>query len=200
VRPWIDDDIDLLNVREQACAVHVANFNEFWWFFPQDGQPYNTRVAIYNYKEGWWSMGQMSRSAGITASFTSHTIMADGENAFEHEAGNVYPANVPLPWAETFDLNINSGGRLTTVKQMIPDVGGDITNLLYSLLYKNSRSLANGAPVIELQSPPQPVRSDGYVDFRTTGRDVRLRIDIGPVIQPFTLGQHLIDAVPRGDR
>ena len=35
VRAWIDDDIDLLNVREQACAVHVANFNEFWWFFPQ---------------------------------------------------------------------------------------------------------------------------------------------------------------------
>jgi hypothetical protein len=37
-RAWIDDDIDLLNVREQACAVHVANFNEFWWFFPQGPQ------------------------------------------------------------------------------------------------------------------------------------------------------------------
>ena len=35
VRPWVDDDIDLVNVREQACAVHVGNFNEFWWFFPQ---------------------------------------------------------------------------------------------------------------------------------------------------------------------
>ena len=39
VRPWVDDDIDLINVREQACAVHVGNFNEFWWFFPQLGQP-----------------------------------------------------------------------------------------------------------------------------------------------------------------
>ena len=39
VRPWIDDDIDDVNVREQACAVHVAPFNEFWWFFPQLSQP-----------------------------------------------------------------------------------------------------------------------------------------------------------------
>jgi hypothetical protein len=65
------------------------------------------------------------------------------------------------------------------------------------MFYRNSRSL--GSP--ELQSPPRPVRSDGYVDFRQTGRDIRLRIDMAsPIIQPFTLGQHLIDAVPRGDR
>ena len=31
VRQWIDQDIDNVNVREQACAVHVAPYNEFWW-------------------------------------------------------------------------------------------------------------------------------------------------------------------------
>ena len=57
------------------------------------------------------------------------------------------------------------------------------------------------------------MRSDGYVDLRTTGRDIRLRIDLaipaGVIIDgvasdgkvlPVTVGQHLIDAVPRGDR
>jgi hypothetical protein len=201
VRPWVDDDIDLLNVREQACLVHVGNFNEAWWFFPQDGQSTNTRVIIYNYKEGWWSQGQMSRSAGITASYTAHTVMADGLVAFQHEAGLVYPANVPLPWAETFDLNLNSGSRLTTVKQMIPDVDGDVNNLLYSLFYRMSRSVSNGQPVIELQTPPRAVRPDGYVDFRTTGRDIRLRIALaGPAVNPVTIGQTLVDSVPRGDR
>ena len=83
VRPWVDDDIDILNVREQACAVHVENFNEFWWFFPQAEQSgLNTRAIIYNYKEGWWSQGRMSRSAGITAAYTAQTIMADGMIAF----------------------------------------------------------------------------------------------------------------------
>ena len=216
VRPWVDDDIDLINVREQACLVHVGNFNEVWWFFPQDGQPYNTRVIIYSYKEGWWSQGQMSRSAGITASYTAHTIMADGLVAFEHETlpPGVY-WNATLPWAETFDLNLASGSRLITVKQIIPDVEGDVANLLYSLFYKNSRSVmpdptgkldGNGrpvpVPVQELQTTPRPVNaSNGYVDMRTTGRDIRLRIALaGPLVNPVTVGQHLVDSVVRGDR
>lgn len=196
VRPWVDDDIDLVVVREQACAVHVASFSEFWWFFPQNGQAYNTRCIIYNYRDGWWSQGTMSRSAGITSSYVAQTIMADGLIAFEHELGNIY-GNAELPFAETFDLNLTNGQRLITVKQMMPDVEGDIDNLRYSLFYRNSRS--RGAP--ELQSPPGPVRPDGYVDFRTTGRDIRLRIEVAASpVSTWTVGQHLVDAVPRGDR
>jgi hypothetical protein len=207
VRPWVDDDIDQFNVREQACAVNNANFNEFWWFFPQDGQLYNTRCIIYNYKEQWWSQGQMSRSAGVTASYVVPTIMADGLYAYEHELGNVYPNGTPLPWAQTFDLNIDSGSRLTTIKQMIPDIQGDVNNLRYSLFYRNSRSVmadANGFPVLaeELQTTPRTVNANnGFVDFRTTGRDIRMKIELaGPQVNPVTVGQHLIDAVPRGDR
>jgi hypothetical protein len=208
VRSWINDDIDLENVREQACAVHVSNFNEFWWFFPQNGQQFNTRVVIYNYKEGWWSQGTMSRSAGVTASYTTNTIMADGLTAYQHELGTMYPSNVPLPWAETFDLNITPNGNLITIKQMLPDikalettdpktVANFITNLRYSLFYRNSRSLGSA----ELQTAPRSVRTDGYVDFRTTGRDIRLKIELaGPNVWPITVGQHLVDATLRGDR
>jgi hypothetical protein len=210
VRPWIDADVDILNVREQACAVHVSPFSEFWWFFPQgvvnNPSGYNTRCVIYNYRDGWWSMGQMSRSAGVAASYTVQTIMADGLNAYEHEIGVVYPANVPLPWAETFDLNLTSGSKLVTVKQMIPDIGGDAANLLYSLFYKNSRSVMPGpngpVPVVEAQTGQIAVNtSNGFLDLRTTGRDVRLRISLkGPQVNPVTVGQHLVDSVPRGDR
>ena len=140
----------------------------------------------------------------------------DGLVAFEQR--NAPPGvywNATLPWAETFDLNLTSGSRLITIKQIIPDVEGDVTNLLYSLFYKNSRSVMpdptgavdiNGrpvpVPVQELQSTPRPVNaSNGYVDLRTTGRDIRLRIALaGPLVNPVTVGQHLIDAVPRGDR
>ena len=95
-----------------------------------------------------------------------------------------------------------------TVKQLIPNVEAvdaidddaainAIANLRYSLFYRNSRTLGTK----ELQSIQRPVRDNGYVDFRVTGRDVRLRIDVASAtIQPFTLGAHLIDAVARGDR
>ena len=81
----------------------------------------------------------MSRTAGITSSYTAHTIMADDLVAYQHEVPNAYPANVPLPWAETYDLNLNSGSRLTTLKQLIPDIDGDPRDLLYSLYYRTSR-------------------------------------------------------------
>ena len=208
VRPWIDDDIDLVAVRQLSFAAHLAEFSEFWWFFPTLGSPFNTRAAVFNYKSGWWAQAQMSRSAGITSSYTAHPIFADDYVAYQHEVGTVYAnASMPvvLPFAETFDLNL--GPQLVTVKQLIPDVeavgivdpvsiANAIANLRYSLFYRNSRSLGTA----EQQSPPVPVRNNGYVDLRTTGRDVRLRIDVGPIIQPFTIGAHLIDVVVRGDR
>ena len=213
VRPWIDDAIDPIQVRELSFAAHLGEFSEWWWFWPSMNSPFNTCAAVYNYKEGWWTQCRLSRSAGITSSYTSHPIFADDFVAFQHEVGASYQnavGNLPVvqPFAESFDLNINSGSRLTTVKQLIPDVeavgatdptaiANAIANLRYSIFYRNSRSL--GAP--ELQTPLITPRSDGFVDLRATGRDIRLRIDVAtPIIQPFTLGQHQIDAVPRGDR
>jgi hypothetical protein len=211
IRPWIDDGIDPISVRELSFAAHLGEYNEWWWFFPTLNSPYNSRVAVYNYKEGWWTQARMSRSAGITSSYTSHPIFADDTVAFQHEVGVVYAnLNMPVvaPFAESFDLNLTSGSQLITVKQMIPDVeavdasdptaiANIIGNLRYSLFYRNSRSL--GRP--ELQTPWITPRPDGFVDFRTTGRDIRLRLDVASaVVEPWTLGQHLIDAVPRGDR
>ena len=211
VRPWVDDNIDTVAVRELSFAAHLGEFNEWWWFFPTLNSPFNTKAIVYNYKEGWWTQCRLSRSAGITSSYTAHPIFADDYVAFQHEVGSAY-ANasmaVVLPFAESFDLSLTTGSRLTTVKQLIPDVeavdatdpaviANAIANLRYSLFYRNSRSL--GAP--ELQSAQVPVRADGYVDFGVTGRDVRLRIDVASAtIRPFTLGAHMIDAVPRGDR
>ena len=196
VWPWIQDDIDLVTAREESCCAHVSDFSEFWWFFPQKGQPHNTRCIIYNYKEGWFSQGRMSRSAGSTSAYNAYTVMADGLVAFRHELGSVY-GNADLPWAETFDLNLASGAVLTTVKQLIPDIEGDIENVQYRLFYRNSRS--SGA--LENETPPAQLRPDGYVDFRTTGRDIRMRFElIGPEVLPLTVGQHLIDTISRGAR
>jgi len=196
VRDWIENDFDPVNIRDLACAVHVAPYSEFWWFFPQYGMTKNTRAAIYNYKEGWWSQADMPRSAGITASYTSVTIMADGTNAYQHEFGLSY-VNAPLPWAETFDLNLNSGSRLTTVKQLLPDIDGASSGLSFSLFYRNFRAVGPA----EIQTVPVQIGSTGFVDFRTTGRDIRLRFAVsGPLVPMFTMGAHLIDAVMRGDR
>jgi hypothetical protein len=202
IRAWITDDIDPANVRFQAFLAHIGQFNELWWFYPQNGQPHNTRVAIQNYREGWWSQGKMSRSAGVTSSYTVQPTFADGTIAMLHEmptsgtAGGVY-INADPPWAETFGLNLTSGAQLITVKQVIPDIKGDMPNVQFQFYSKNSRSL--GAKGV--WTPPIQIRPDGYVDARTTGRDIRMKLSVvGPHILPFTVGQHLVDFAVRGDR
>ena len=103
-----------------------------------------------------------------------------------------------VPAGASQACNISPGWAVEALEATNPTaIANAIANLRYSLFYRNSRSL--GAP--ELQTPLITPRPDGYVDFRATGRDLRLRIDVASsVIQSFTLGQHLIDAVPRGDR
>ena len=128
VRPWVDDDIDLLQVREQACMIHVGDFSEVWWFFPQNGQTKNTRCIIYSYKGedgGAWA-GWRAPPASLprtlrTPSWPMTRLL------ISMKCRMLYPTDVPLPWAETFDLNLNSGAKLTTLKQLIPDIDGDPT-------------------------------------------------------------------------
>ena len=75
-------------MRELSFAAHLGEFNEWWWFFPTLNSPFNTRAIVYNYKEGWWTQCRLSRSAGITSSYTAHPIFADDYVAFQHEVGS----------------------------------------------------------------------------------------------------------------
>ena len=140
----------------------------------------------------------MARSAGITSSYNVHPIAANGTIPYQHEVGLSYSPDAVLPWAETFDLNLASGSKLTTLKQLLPNVQGPFDALQYQFWTKFSRSQQGDAGS---WTAPINIRDDGYVDARSTGRALRMRISVpGPNVQPFTLGQHLIDFALRGDR
>ena len=82
----------------------------------------------------------------ISSSYTAHPIFADDYVAFQHEvflAASYANASmdVVLPFAETFDHQPRLGGtKLTTLKQIIPDVepvdafsASSPSNLTYSV-------------------------------------------------------------------
>ena len=214
IRPWIDDNIDPVAVRELSFACHVGDFNEWWWFYPTLNSPFNTRAAIYSYKEGWWTQCRLSRSAGITSSYTAHPIFADDYVAIQHEifqATSYVNVSMPVeaPFAESFDLNLASGARLTTVKQLIPDVEAlnptdanaaqaAISNLRYSMFYRRSRSLGD----------PEAADAEAFRCGLTAMSTFASRgvicgcasTWIRPAFSRSRLALHLIDAVPRGDR
>ena len=129
VRPWIDDDIDPIDVREQACSVHVGDFNEVWWFFPQLGQPVQHQGDHLHLQGGMVDAGP--------------DVALGGHHGVLHRAHRSWPTSSSpssMRWATTY-ANANvpvvcrgprrststslGGSRLITVKQMMPDVEGD---------------------------------------------------------------------------
>lgn len=192
----IDDDVDWTYVRYEAAAVHVADFSEFWLFYPAAGSRYNDRYIIYNYREGWWANGVLTRSCGFSSSYTTYPIMSDGTTVYLHESANFYPGVTDLPFAETHVMNIASGSGMMTMRQLLPDIEGVVDDIRFNFYYKDDRSRG-----VERVSPLKEIRDNGFVDIFKTGRDFRMRVQsINPETRPWTMGQTLADAVPRGER
>ena len=200
VRPWVDDDIDLLNVREQACVVHVGNFNEVWWFFPQNGQPYNTRAIIYSYKEGWWSQGQMARSAGITV--VLHRAHHHGRRprrlSSMRRATSIRPS---VRLAVGRDVRPQPHLRRAADHGQADDPRRrgrhratlQLFAVLPQLAQPGRARAANAAAPGALAT----AMSTSAPRAATSGSGSSSR---APYVNPVTVGQHLIDSVPRGDR
>jgi hypothetical protein len=193
---WIKANIDNTMARFTAFAMNIPGRNEFWLFLPSIGSDKNDRLVVYNYVEGWWSMGKMGRSAGFAASFTSYPILADDTTIYQHDGSDTYPGVPDLPWAESFTLNLERGAINGKLRQIKPDVTGDYASLRYSLAYRDIRTPDN-----ELYTSQRSLQSNGCVDFDTTGRDFRLRVDyIAPNVLPWTIGDILISAKPKGKK
>jgi len=196
---WIDKQINPVYSRYEASMVDLVGQGEIWWFFTSKESRYNDRVAIYNYRDGWWAMGKISRACGVGSSYTSYPIMSDGNTVFLHEKGIAYPGITDGAWAETFTLNSRDGGNISTLLSIIPDVEGNPDNLAMRVYRAMKRSQNSDGTSAESLSVRRFIRSDGKVDLRETARDLRLRIETTSINgNDWTLGQMLIDMRRRG--
>lgn len=193
---WISDDIHPFMPRFESVAVDLTSLSEMWWFFPSYESRENDRYVIYNYSDGWWSMGRIGRTCGFAASYTTYTLMSDGYRVYKHESGDFYADTSELPWAETASLNTGNGSVLSTITQMIPDFDGDVEDVVIKFYGKNSR-LTNGPETEYVKT----IRPDGFLDVYVTARDIRMRIEsrsAGHI--SWTFGQFLADIKKRGGK
>lgn len=191
---WVHDRYRDFSSRYEATFVHLTKFSEVWWFFGTTNETKTTHYVSYNYRDGWWSMGQLSRSCGFSSTYFSLPRMSDGEFVYEHENGWVYP-NENSPWAETFPLNVSSGALLSTFDRMLVDAEGDFSRLDFTLDYNTKRVGETRKTAVRTIGP------NGYVGFRATGRDFRLRVATRSGYgSNWTIGQPLVDIKTRGKK
>ena len=192
VWPWVEETIDWGAARQLAAAVDMVSFAEYWFMFPSKGSDHNDCVAVFNYRDGWWAKHNIARSAGYSSSYSEFPILADRTSVYQHESGTVY-GGADLPFAETFVINVNGGEAMGLVKQLMPDVRGDYSDLRFSLAYRFNRIAQS-----DKYSPKRRVQPNGLVDIDQAGRDLRLRVDQVAGNGDWTLGPVGIDIKQRG--
>jgi hypothetical protein len=163
-------------------AVVVGDRNEIWWFWPFTSGTSCNRVAIYNYKNGTWSKGTLSRSAGVSddrwplsgASSNLQTIRTvpvmfdeDGATVYEHEQAGSVQASA---FIESGPVMLDPGGhRVMRIQKLVPDdnqTAGTETLTVYAGTYPKAAEESQALTVLAAGGP---------LDVRLTGRYIRFK-------------------------
>ena len=170
---YIFSDIDPLYGPRVSHASINGKFDEVWFYYPSNGSTDCDRYVVWNWAENWWSMGTLARTAAIGAGVGAYPLMTGTDNhLYQHEYGWTYDAfscanNI---FIASGTINLPGDEQSMNITQLVPSNGGNYDLTKYTLF---TRMTPNGA---ERQFGPYYSRSDGYVDTRATGRDVRIRI------------------------
>jgi hypothetical protein len=171
-------------------------FPEAWFWYPSIGSTVPDRYVVYNYSEGWWSIGAMERSASVSAGIFKFPVAAavDGDLYFQEDGWT--DAGAPITtnrYAETASINVLGGNNIANVTQAVTDSGStyDATQLtVFSAFTPQGAETVFG---------PYVARPDGYTDVRASGRDFRVKI-AATKDEEWSIGQIRLDVKPGGRR
>jgi len=181
------------NPAQQSKVWSFANgqYGEVWWFYCSEGATEIDRYVAYDYKEGHWLIGNLSRTAGVERGVFRYPFLA-GHNSdsdiYEHEVGlNVDSSSI---FAESGPISIGAGDQVARVTELIPDekTQGDVNVTFKTRLYPNGAETSHG-----------PFTTANPTSVRFTGRQVRMRVD-GAILSDFRVGNMRIDMKAGGRR
>ena len=126
VRSYVFDDFNSQQA-DQVVSGSNEQFDEIWWFYCSEGATRNDRYVVYNYEQGIWYYGNLSRSAWLDSDLRDFPIAATfGNKLVNHEKGvddnesgtpTAFTANIT---STQFDLD--DGDRFMLINKMLPDM------------------------------------------------------------------------------
>ena len=180
-----------INTAQASKVWSVTNqqYNEIWWFYCSGGSNEIDRYVSYNYKEGHWSIGQLSRTAGLDRGvFRRPMWFTTGGKAYNHDTGlNYEGADV---FAESGPISLGSGDNVMAATMLIPDelTQGDVSATFKTRFHPND---------VERSYGPYALANPTSVRF--TGRQVRMRVE-GERLADWRVGVMRLDAVAGSKR
>lgn len=180
-------DMNRLQASKIVSVVNAA-FNEVWWFYPSGSSTENDRYVSWNYKEGTWAIGTVSRLAGCDKGAMLYPLkVASDGYVYEHQVGFDYDeADV---YVESGPIQLGNGERLMDVLNYIPDenTAGDVTVTFYAKMFPNGAETTYG-----------PYTAANPRNLRFSARQVRVRYT-GATMSDWRVGINRLE-VQQGSR
>ena len=203
VQDHIFKDINRVQDSKIYASTNPEFFEVTWWYASSTSDEI-LKYVTFNYAEGWWSVGELCRTAFATGSpgvFPNPIGIADDGSIYEHEidvsSDKRTTSQVALTNADISDydrklvtgtdatddvglcfaeaiMEVDNGENVTNITQLVTDTAGVGDN---GLRFKFKTSYTpNGTESI---SQNYNLAADGYVDVREQGRQFTYRVESG---------------------
>ena len=212
VEQFIFDNINV-TASENAFAGHNGEFNEIMWFYARTGSDQINALVAYNYTEGTWWTGTLSRTTWTDreiydnplATKYSEGLVADNETIlgltagasqlFLHQTGTDDDGNAMTAFVKSGGVQIEQGDEFAFVSKLIPDVQNQSgvlnANLEFKAYPNNSTSVTKTASFTD---------STDFVSLRGRGREFTVNVVSNTTGTAWRLGTQRFDIRPDGRR
>ena len=166
----------------QTFAFVNKEFDEVGWFYCSASSGIIDRYVVFNYEDGVWSIGQLTRSAWLDEGIFNNPMAtyttSDVGYLYNHETGNDDDGS-PMDnvFIESSDFALGNGEQFQSISKIIPDVkftgnGGSGQTINFVLKQRNypGESLAT-------DSTNTCTATTTKIDTRLRARQAALRIE-----------------------
>ena len=212
VEQFIFNNINI-TASENSFAGHNGEFNEIMWFYARTGSDQVNAIVAYNYTEGTWWTGTLSRTTWIDREVYSNPIateydesatannevisgLTDGASSvFLHEDGNNGDGQAITAFVKSGVVQIGQGDEFAFVSKIIPDVEEQEGVLNAKLEFKNYPN--NSTSVTKTVSFQD---TTDFVSLRGRGREFTVNVVSNTTGTAWRLGTQRFDIQPDGRR
>jgi hypothetical protein len=185
VLDYIRQDINLLQKSKIVAVVNSKCF-EIEWRYCSASSTEIDRCVVWNYKDGWWTIGRVARTCGSDkAGDFQYPILVDSTgHIYDHEIGWAYDG--ASPYATTGPIELGNGDQIMHVMGLYPDDAtvGDVTASFVVRRNPDDAGVTKG-----------PYSLSSKTDFRFSGGLVELTIT-GSRMTDWRFGSPRLEVMP----
>ncbi len=164
---------------DHVFALVNGPWNEIWWFWPSASGTEADRVAIYNWVEKAWSLGTITRNAGVDSGFWgfpgaggrayNNPMLFTTGAVYAHEQGGA----ISGAYLESGPIMLDPAqNQLMRLQKIVPDNNETATNETLTLYTGTWPKVAETSATYTIDA------AGGPIDLRVNARYARLKLPL----------------------